>query len=161
MGFKERIETLSDAFETRTRDGTGESFRALKRDRPQWCQDVVREAHGGMMPDDSRYVMIESVVDAIHDFLRYDEDADRDAIEEHSFEACDGLVDVYTSGLTAWLASHGDRVGYVSQAVSDGLIEAGAPIDRQLAVGQFEEYREIYSAIVQAVSDLDEGDSDA
>jgi len=131
---------LLDAFETRTRDN-GETFLALKEGHPEWMTDCLREAHGDMMPDNTRYRMIREVVSALTE-------RDEDEWDDAEHEICDGLVDVYTSRLTAWLASHLDRVCYCDEAQFEGLVRDNAGVEERMRVGQFLEYQEIYRTVV-------------
>ncbi len=109
-----RIEQFSKAFTTRKRDD-GDQFTTLDNDAPDWMTDVVREAHGDMLPDDWRYKMISECADAL---------AERDPSDwqEEDFEICDGLVDVYHSELLDWLSSHNGRSAFIDEAREEGLI---------------------------------------
>jgi hypothetical protein len=113
----------------------------LRDDAPQWAIDVVRKAHGDMMPDDWRY----HVIRAACEYLTEDRDDD-----DHEF--ADGQVDVYTSDRTAWLASSLDRVAYVVDAAADFGAKAD-PIDA-IAQGQYAEASEILSLTRSALGDV-------
>jgi hypothetical protein len=110
-------------------------------DAPQWAVDVVREAHGDMMPDDWRY----HVIRAACEYLTDDRDDDG--------EFADGQVDVYTSDRTAWLASSLDRVAYVVDAAADYGAPKGGIVDA-IAQGQSAEASEILSLTRSALGDV-------
>lgn len=121
------------SFETRTRDN-GERFVTLKDGSPDWMHDAVRDAHGGMLPDDTRYCMIERVADLLAD------SEDWDDLE------LDGLVDDYTAALTRWLASHIERVRYCDDAMTDMGTDFRDTANL-LQWGQLQEYQEIVSSL--------------
>lgn len=149
MNAHEMIKTLADAFETRTRTNTKEPYVCLKDDVPERCTEVMRLSHGDMLPDDTRYAMCRHVVAMLTEFSPEDWEDDADAVREGAHEICDGLVDVYTSRLTAWLASHNDRIGYVTQAQEE--YGPAGDVEKSLMAGQFAEYSEIYDSIVGTV----------
>ncbi len=113
---------------------------------PQWAVDVVRKAHGDMMPDDWRY----HVIRAACEYLSEDRD------DDHEF--ADGQVDVYTSDRTAWLASSLDRVAYVVDAAADYGARPD-PIDA-IAQGQYAEAEEILDLVRSALGDVVDAFSD-
>ena len=132
---------------------------ALANGRPEWMVDVVRAAHADMMPDDIRYSMIREVLSCLVDQISDDDEIDdiRDGDVIH--DVCDGLVDVYTSALTTWMASHVERPGYCDEAARDF-----GPSDDMCASmqrGQYAEYREICDLLLQALeNERDARDSD-
>lgn len=150
---------FSAAFTTDRRDVDGSTFVRLEDGAAEWMRDAVREAHGGMLPDDTRYSMIRRTVDAIAEHLAYDSDADLDDVRA---ELIDGLIPVYTSDRLAWLASHLDRLAYCDDAASD-MGGDGADLADRIAWGIATEYEEIYSAVLDALRDradeLDELDA--
>lgn len=107
---------FSAAFTTDRRDVDGSKFVRLEDGAAEWMRDAVREAHGGMLPDDTRYSMIRRTVDAIAEHLAYDSDAD---LDDARAELIDDLIPVYTSDRLAWLASHLDRLAYCDDAAAD------------------------------------------
>lgn len=141
---------LAKAFVSDTRTQTGETFYKLADGSPEWMTDAIQAAHGGMMPDDTRYGMIRDVAFRMAD-------ADDSEIED-SHEAVDGLVDVYNNALTAWLASHNLRAGYCDEALEDrgGRLGDGDGIINVIMWGQFAEYREIWAALSEALASEEE-----
>ncbi|MBG7616483.1 hypothetical protein IWC96_14490 [Brevundimonas sp. BAL450] len=135
---------LGRAFEGRYRPDSS-CFRALKDGSPEWMTDCIHAAHGDRMPDDWIYAAVERVADAIGET---DEDAD---LDDEAHEAIDGMVDVYTSALCDWLASSVTRPGYCDEAAE----ELGRPdsIVQAMQWGQFAEYREIWAAVVEFLTE--------
>lgn len=135
---------LAEAFESAERSN-GDTFYKLRDGSPEWMTDAIHAAHGDMLPDDWRYKAIRAVAQAMADL-----DADSD-LDDSAHEACDSLVDIYTSGLTAWLASRADRYCYCDDAAEEIGVESGAGIIQRLQLGQFAEYREIWDSLRQAL----------
>jgi hypothetical protein len=134
---------LAAAFIADTRTN-GATFYKLKDGSPEWMTDAISAAHGDFMPDDWRYAAIRDVAGS----MQYSEEP------EDGFEECDGLVDVYNSGLTAWLASSISRAEYVNEAVAE--FEYPDDIFKALQYGQLAEYREIWGALYSFLSDMAE-----
>lgn len=53
-----KAELMLDQFELKVRSNGDEFYNSLKDTRKDWMQDVCREAHGEMMPDDYKYNFI-------------------------------------------------------------------------------------------------------
>lgn len=129
---------MSQAFEGRTRV-SGESFRILKDDAPQWMIDVIRTAHDSarMLPDDWRYAFIEEVCDEL---------AEASDVDDIQLEP-----DIYTHDLTAWLHSRADRLGYITEALEEGLdFKDGFKL---LAYAQLREKEEVLSSVREALEE--------
>lgn len=141
---------LRAAFETKTRD-SGATFVTLRSSAEEWMIEAVRDAHGGMLPDDWRYAAIKAVAGSLYEDL--DDDADEATAREASYAGCDALVDDYTASLTAWLASSVVRVAYCDTAAEEmghSLAQDNALV-RLLQLGQNEEYREIWDSLVTSL----------
>ena len=129
-------------FETTTRPDGVEYWRT-KHGRPDWVTDLCRAAHDGMLPDDHKYAFIVEALDYLSD-----EGNDPD---EYAPEA-----DVYTSDLLAWLSSNVTRSGYVDQARSYGLMDAITDLNTQIAIGQVEEKREVFTLVLRFLGNRNE-----
>ena len=99
--------TASPWFTGGKRDN-GDTFRKLKDGAPEWLSDLVREAHGDMMPDDYRYGMIEGAIDAIAEGDEDEEDA--------AYRFSEGVPHDSNFQRFRWVQSHGSRPWYVDQA---------------------------------------------
>lgn len=131
---------------TGTRDN-GETFKHLNDDKAEWMQDLCHEAHGRMLPDDHKYQFIFEALSALVDHDGNEDDA-RESIE----------ADIYTSDLTAWLASSNSRMEYVNDAVSNGLVDtSNFDMVNAMQAGQLEEKREVFESVLNSLQNrLDE-----
>lgn len=125
-----------ESFERKTRED-GTSYVARKDEAPEWVADVIREAHGDMLPDDFRYQTIRDAFGAIADASGDLDDAGHEFADD---------ADVYNADLLAWVGSHGMRAGYVDEARE----EFGEPRDffHGLQMGQYAERREIFDVVL-------------
>lgn len=133
---------MARRFTQRTRED-GTKYTTLTDEADEWMRDVVREAHGDMLPDDWRYEAIASAVE----FIAEEDDAD-----DRQDEWADGYVDVYSSALIEWLGSHGARAGYVQEA-RDDFGDAGEDVWEEIRRGQFYEAREVIGLVLGALEE--------
>ncbi len=105
---------FANAFQEVPRPDGGTMVRVRARS-PEWVKVVVREAHqqGAMLPDDTRYRFLMALAPKIAEALEAS-----DATEPQDLDL-ESEVDVYTSQLLAWLASHPERLGYVDQVLHE------------------------------------------
>jgi hypothetical protein len=115
-------------------------------DAPEWFTGLCHAAHGGMMPDDWRYELIQDALGAIED------GADEDRLD------LDGLYP-YTADRLDWLASHLDRPGYCDEAAED---MGGPPGDilAFVAWGMDRELREVFGLVRSKLEEFAEGADD-
>ena len=125
---------MSAAFEIRTRDN-GDKLVHLRKDAPDWMYEIVRGAHGEMLPDEWRYRFIRGVVDAI---------ADSEDLDDARDEFVDD-VSVDTKNLVAWLGSHTVRAAYVDEAVED--MDRSGSIMADIQSGQSAERGEVFDLV--------------
>jgi len=135
---------FSQAFETRTRADSTETFTCLKDDAPQWMTDAVHAAHGSMLPDDWAYGACEAIADRLAD-------CEPESWDDEAHEACDAMVDVYNGRLLHWVASHLDRMGYCDEALEEGLCDASRGLSGILMAGQYRELEGIWQALASAI----------
>lgn len=134
----------------RTR-ANGETFICLNSDAPEWMTDAVREAHGGMMPNDWRYRLIRDALFAIATAADDDDEDDFDDFDDRLSNEIDGAVDVYTGRLTDWLASSIQRVAYCDEDAKEyGPFESVAG---WIQAGQLCELREIAESLLTTFRD--------
>ena len=93
-----------------TLQGTRVKLRATA---PEWCIDVVRTAHHGLLPDDYCYQWC--MQGAAH-LEEYDNAED---MKEAVPAIADALADIFSTELYKWLSSNHTRQSYVDQAVND------------------------------------------
>ncbi|HUM42868.1 MAG TPA: hypothetical protein PKI14_07970 [Fervidobacterium sp.] len=123
----------------------------LKENAPYELLEVVRMAHGDMLPDNYKYEFIVEALEAIADY-----DGDEDDIEEL---ADDLEADCYDSDLLEWLNSHSIRTWYVDKAVEE--MGHGGGIMEDIAMGQVEEKREVFFTVLEDLREnLEEDDEE-
>lgn len=103
---QELAATVRNGFMLQKRS-SGSEFWSYKGVTPGWIQDMCRDAHGDMMPDDHTYQFICESLSAISD--SHDEDEAGDMLE----------ADIYTHDLMTYLSSHTSRLQLVNEAVQD------------------------------------------
>lgn len=149
MSVKQQAQQAFDSFELafRTEDDSSEYVR-VREGSPQWVVDMVREAHGDMFPDDFKYRCVWGAVECI---------AEADDPEDAAHEWAEAFIDVYTSNLLTWAASHLARVGYCDSAMEerDNIWPDGG-FAEVLAMGQYDEAREVYDACLRFMEQRDE-----
>lgn len=134
---RDHAQAMARRFTRRTRtDGT--TYTTLTDEADEWMRDLVRAAHGDMLPDDWRYDAIASAVEFIAENEDYDDRAD---------EWADGMVDVYSSALLEWFGSRGASAAYVQEA-RDEWGDAGEDVWDEIRRGQFMEAREVFALVV-------------
>ena len=136
---------MAEAFERKTRDA-GAEYVILRDGSPEWMQEVCREAHGDMLPDDTRYQMIEAVVDAIAEGT-----PDGDV-----YEQVDALPEpVYYNEAAGWLSTYAaQRMDYADQAAEEYGFALSVDTWTRLAEGIAYEQREVFDLVVSALTRL-------
>lgn len=133
---------LARSFLTRKTRESGEQFVCQKDDAPDWLNDMCRDAHDDMLPDDFVYSVIEDALDAI-----IDQDGDA---EDVSLEA-----DTYNRDLLAWLSSNLDRASYCDEACEEYGVEASEGIMHFISMGQHYEKRQILANVVNSLENIE------
>lgn len=106
---------------------------ALAADAPEWVSDLIRQAHGDLLPDDYRYRFI---ADALYALADADDPSD---VEPEP--------DVYNTDLLAWASSSATRfAGYCEDALADWGTEAGG-FTQLIAIAQIEERRDVLGLV--------------
>ena len=141
---------MQDALERKERDN-GDVFVTLREGSPAWMGDVVRIAHGDMLPDDTRYLMIEAAIDAIAELDTDDDPAD----------AIHTLPEpIYYDDAARWLSTYaGRRMEYADNARTDGYVADDATTWDRLAAGIVYEQLEVFDLVLSTLRDLaDDGE---
>ena len=136
-GYKKALADMAAAFERGTRTN-GDQFWRTREGTVDWIFDACYAAHGDKAPNDITYDYIIAALDLLEAY-DCEPDAASDAIE----------ADIYTSDLTAWLASSVKRVAYI-----DAYLEEFGPtssIIDAMQGGQLEERREVFAAVWAAI----------
>lgn len=127
-----------------------ETITTLRDDAPSWMTCAVRAAHdalGGRLPGDWEYAACEGVADALVDLAP----ADADAARASAHDVADGLVDVYNSARSEWLADDLRNATLVDEACFGLGVSADADTFTRIGLGQYLAYERIASAIIDAV----------
>lgn len=136
-----------DLFETRERSDGG-SYTALRDGAPEWLQELVRSAHGDMLPDDWRYATIRAALSFIHD----NDVESADDAHDVAGEFADQNVDTYTNARLAWLSSNLNRAGYCDDAASEfGYTVESDGIISMIGLGQYAESSEVFASVVDSL----------
>ena len=151
-------EELAESFERASRDD-GTRYTKVRDDAPDWIDtDLMRELHQAVddrMPNDWIYEQIAAIASAMHEYGQDNEDDARDDVSE----IADGLVDIYYSDLTKWLADHGDieNAALCDEAVLVLGEPEGNDIHKRIMLGQYMALDRLANAIIQAITDEADG----
>jgi len=108
---------LLSSLETAERSN-GSPFLRLSSSAPSWASSVIREAHLGELPNDSRYGLIRDALSALSDGAFSDEEEAIDSIDELSLD----LVPHRTTELLQWFADYASRLSSCDEALESGRI---------------------------------------
>jgi len=104
-------------------------------------KNAVMEAHGDRMPNDWIFEKFRYILDALGQY----DITTIDGIEDNRGEIVDGLVDVYTPDLTAWLNSSNFNIYHLTEALEETEIKDGF---QALAVAQYKAIDKIFSEVI-------------
>jgi len=139
-----KIDETLKHFKTQKRGD--DTITVLKDGAPEDLLESIHQAHGDRLPDDWVYDKYHSILDAISGY-------DNDDLDEIRPEIVDGLVDVYTSDLTAWLHSSNYNVYYMTEAQEEyGAQEDGFKL---LQMAQYKAIDEIYGYVQNYLEGLE------
>lgn len=141
----------SAKFVTDKRDDGAEFVKVRDDEKAEWITDMIREAHGDMMPDDWKYQFIVDALDLVAEAAGDDTD---DAIKNGR----DGIeASIYTHDLLRWLSSNLNRVAYVDEAVQEYGYDGGTGIVGAIMTGQHAERSEVFESVTNSLrAKLDE-----
>lgn len=125
----------------------GDEYYFVREASPVWVNEMVRAAHGDMLPDDIRYDMI---VQALGTVSNFDEKVSQDDAQEEMMQV---EAPIYTSELTAWLASNVNRYSYCDAAIEEygASTTADYGMINRLQMGWSHEFSEVASAVISAL----------
>jgi len=140
-----KIEKYLSFFEVKKRGN--DNIVILADNAPPDLQDSISKAHGDRLPDDWIFDIYHSILDAL---MQYDINS-LDDLDNNRAEIVDGLVDPYTSNLTAWLNSSNYNVHFITEAQE----EFGPETDgfKILQMAQYKAIDEIYGHIVDLLQE--------
>lgn len=153
MNISELAQYYYNQFETKKRNE--DTITVFKTNRSEELQDSVYKAHGDRLPNDWIFSTYCGILGSISDYTINT----IDDIEDNRSEIVDGLVDVYTSELTAWLNSHNENVYYIEEVQKEyGMQEDGFKL---LAMAQYMAIDEIFSEVINLLTDNQDIDTTA
>ena len=140
-----KIEKYLSFFEYKKRGN--DNIVILADNAPPDLQDSISKAHGDRLPDDWIFDIYHSILDAL---MQYNINRLND-LDNNRAEIVDGLVDVYTANLTAWLNSSNYNVYFITEAQE----EFGPETDgfKILQMAQYKAIDEIYGHIVDLLQE--------
>ena len=113
---------LLSSLETAERAPFGTPFLRLSSSAPSWASSVIREAHLGELPNDSRHELIRDALSALSDQAFSDEEEALDSLSELSLD----LVPHGTCELLQWFAERADRLSSCDEALENGRVSGGS-----------------------------------
>ena len=128
-----KAEQLSTYFELV--DLGDRAFYALTKDAPEEVIDLVRELHEGEAPNDWRYTVIATLLEALAKGYELD-------------QAIDDCIDLYNSDAVKWLEVL-SRSSYIDQAEAEGLVPEDATIWTRIQLGQYVAISSIAARLLQ------------
>jgi hypothetical protein len=112
---------LLSSLETASRSD-GSSFLRLSSSAPSWGSHCLMVAHGGEMPNDSRYELIRDALSSLSDGAYEDEE---EALED-LYEISLSLLPVSTCDVLSWFAAHSSRLSSCDDALEAGRVSGGS-----------------------------------
>ncbi len=116
-------------------------FHTLTERYPTWVLEMVHSAHEDMMPSDYKYQYVVDTLDALSE----------------GRDPEDGLseieADVYNYDLLQWLQSHGERVGFVDEVVSELGHHPEMGLMGDVMMGQVQEKQQVWQSVASSLQE--------
>lgn len=161
------LREFADSFETAHRvnggsEGTRQYFVRLADGSPGWMTEIVKAAHDScrILPDDGIYSDLERVAVALAEHAEYGEPESAEDLEDEIGEIADGLVDVYTSDLLAWV-SNPRGPEFTDRAQTDGLLADDATLDQRIMAGQYLYFEDLARCVLRDCAEVAEEEGGA
>lgn len=140
---QELAESYLKHFQTGKRDD-GSSYVSLSDDAPEQLTELVRNAHGRMLPDDYKFQFVQDALQAIADSSEGEE---QDAI--NSMEA-----EHRNSELLAWLGSNLSRSSYVDDDAIGNYGHSDGGIFGDIQRGMQCELEEVANSVLESLNSI-------
>jgi hypothetical protein len=138
---------LLSSLETASRDD-GSSFLRLSSSAPSWGQSCIREAHDEELPNDSRYDLISSCLEALAEGSFDDEEEAREALYDLSRD----LLPCYTEELLQWFSARCSRLSSCDEALESGRV-AECTVYELLSEGWRVDCEETLSSLISSLEE--------
>ena len=109
---------LFSSLETASRSD-GSSFLRLSSSAPSWGSDALMAAHGEELPNDSRYALVSSCLEALVDGSFADAEEAGEALYDLSLQ----LLPCWTEELLRWFSVRVSRLSCCDEAQENGRVE--------------------------------------
>lgn len=109
---------LFSSLETASRSD-GSSFLRLSSSAPDWGSDALRAAHGEEFPNDSRYALVSSCLEALSEGSFDDEEEANEALYDLSLQ----LLPCGTEELLLWFSARVSRLSCCDEAQESGRVK--------------------------------------
>lgn len=144
MTLQEKITEYTKQFTTTKR---GDETIVIFNNESNELHNSVMGAHETRLPNDW---IFEKYLEILERLGEYDIES-IDNIEDNRHEIVDGIVDIYTSDLTAWLNDSNMNVEYLSEALEEyGKPESGFQV---LTQAQYKAIDDIFNYVLELLQD--------
>lgn len=143
----QKLNELKDAF---TYEGEQHVF---SESCPEKIQNLFCDA--GLEIDDYQFrwadFIMEACMSELFTFSEWDQSVVEERLQDIQHDVCDGLVDVYNTNLTAWLASSLKRLEYVDDVYQECRDADSGDIVTILSCGQYDEIAEVFTMVQNVI----------
>jgi hypothetical protein len=108
---------LFSSLETASRDD-GSSFLRLSSSAPSWGSAAIMVAHGEELPNDSRYALISSCLEALAEGSFDNEEEANEALQDLSLD----LLPCWTEEILRWFSTRCSRLSSCDDAMESGRV---------------------------------------
>ena len=138
---------LLSSLETASRDD-GSSFLRLSSSAPGWGSAVLMAAHGDELPNDSRYALISSCLEALAEGSFDDEEEASEALQDLSID----LLPCWTEELLSWFSARCSRLSSCDEALESGRV-AECTVYELLSEGWKVDCEETLSSLISSLEE--------
>jgi hypothetical protein len=138
---------LLSSLETASRSD-GSSFIRLSSSAPSWGSGVLMAAHGSELPNDSRYELISSCLEALSQGSFNDEEEAAEALCDLSLD----LLPCWTEELLSWFSARCSRLSSCDEAMESGRISEFSTFEL-LSEGWRVDCEEMLSSLISSLEE--------
>jgi hypothetical protein len=138
---------LLSSLETASRSD-GSSFLRLSSSAPSWGSAALMAAHGEEFPNDSRYALISSCLEALSQGPYEDEEEANEALRDLSLD----LLPCWTEELLQWFSARCSRLSSCDEALESGRV-AECTVYELLSEGWRVDCEETLSSLISSLEE--------